>query len=147
MGWKFNEWELKGVPLRIEIGEKEIKKNKATFVRRDNGEKREVAFRELALEVGKELESIQDNLFEKSRQNLQRQIKEVSDYKTFKKIMKEEKGFIKAFWCGGAECESKIKKETKATIRCLPFDAPEENGECVFCRKKSREKWIFGQAY
>ncbi len=147
VGWKFNEWELKGVPLRIEIGEKEIKKNKATFVRRDNGEKREVAFRELALEVGKELESIQDNLFEKSRQNLQRQIKEVSDYKTFKKIMKEEKGFIKAFWCGGAECESKIKKETKATIRCLPFDAPEENGECVFCRKKSREKWIFGQAY
>lgn len=160
IGWKFNEWELKGVPLRIEIGHKEIKENKATFVRRDNGERSLAPFSSLAERVKEILEAIQKNLFEKSKKFLAENMKEVFYYKEFKETMKREKGFIKAFWCQNSKCEAKIKEETKATIRLLParirlseamagrpFDAPEEKGECIYCGKPAKNKWVFAQAY
>lgn len=147
VGWKFNEWELKGVPLRIEIGSQEVKKKTATLVRRDSGEKKEVKFSNLAAEVKKVLEAIQKDLFKKSTQFLKENTKEVGDYREFKEVMEHEKGFVRAFWCCRGECEAKIKEETKATTRCLPHDAKEEKGNCIYCGKPATQKWLFAQAY
>jgi len=146
-GWKFNEWELKGVPLRIEIGEKEIKNKKATLVRRDNRKKELIPFSRLKKETEEMLGAIQKSLFQKSRKYLKSNITEVSNYKDFKEIMKTEKGLLKVFWCGDPKCEARIKRETKATVRCLSNDASNKKGKCVCCGKESSKKWIFGQAY
>lgn len=147
VGWKFNEWELKGVPLRLELGQREIQEDRATLVRRDNGQKISVPLANLEKEIKIILETIQKNLFEKSKNFLQKNTREVTDYKEFKNIMKTTKGFIRAFWCGDEKCEKRIKEDTKATIRCLPLDSKEENGNCIYCKKPAKEKWIFGQAY
>ncbi len=147
IGWKFNEWELKGVPLRIEIGPKELKNKEATLVRRDNGEKSKVKFSKLSNEVKKLLDAIQKDLFEKSKNYLKGNIREASNYNVFKKIMENEKGFIQAFWCENVECEVKIKEETKATTRCLPYNAKKDNGKCIYCGKPADHKWLFAQAY
>jgi prolyl-tRNA synthetase len=147
VGWKFNEWELKGVPLRMEIGTKELKEDKITLVRRDTGEKFLVPSKLILLKVREILNSIQKNLFEKSSQFLKENTREVFDYKEFKDIIKKEKGFLKAFWCENPKCEAKIKEETKVTNRCLPFNTPEETGKCILCGKKAKRKWIFAQAY
>ncbi|MBU4298768.1 proline--tRNA ligase [Patescibacteria group bacterium] len=147
IGWKFNEWEIKGVPLRIELGQKELKEKKATLARRDTGQKISISLESLENEVKEILEAIQKNLLERSRKFLKENTKDVSDYRDFKEIMKKEKGFIKAFWCQNPKCEAKIKEETKATVRVLPFDAPEEKGKCIYCQETAEKKWIFGQAY
>jgi prolyl-tRNA synthetase len=147
VGWKFNEWELKGVPLRIEIGEKEIKEKKVTLARRDNKEKISLPFSSLAQETEKILDSIQKNLFAKSSKFVKDNTREVSDFAEFKDIMKKKKGFIRAFWCERKSCEEEIKKETKATTRCLPLETVEEKGKCVFCKKPAKRKWLFAQAY
>jgi prolyl-tRNA synthetase len=147
VGWKFNEWELKGVPLRIEIGPKEIKEKKASLVRRDNGERSLAPFGSLPSKVKKVLDSIQKNLFLKSSQYLKENTTEVFEYNHFKEIMKTKKGFLKAFWCENPKCEAKIKEETKASNRVLPFDTPLEAGKCIYCGKPAKRKWIFGQAY
>jgi len=146
-GWKFNEWELKGAPLRIEIGPRELKAKEATFVRRDNGEKTKVKISKLNSEVKNVLEDIQKGLFEKSKKHLKENTREASSYEEFKKIIENEKGFVKAFWCESAECEAKIKEQTKATTRCLPHDAKKEKGKCIYCGKDSCYKWVFAQAY
>jgi len=146
-GWKFNEWEIKGVPLRIEIGSKEIKEDKATLVRRDNGEKYLIPFKELAPKAKKILDLVQKSLFEKSKEFLRENLREVSGYKEFKDIIKTKRGFIKAFWCESQRCETKIKEETKATTRCLPYDSLIESGKCIYCGKRAKRKWIFAQAY
>ena len=147
LGWKFNEWELKGVPLRIELGEKELKENKVTLARRDNSQKFLIPLVALREEVEKTLNSIQENLFEKSKRRLKENTREVSDYKEFKSVMRDKKGFIKAFWCGNPQCEEKIKQETKATTRVLPLNAPKEQGKCIYCGEKADKRWIFAQAY
>jgi len=147
VGFKFNEWELKGVPLRIEIGEREIKENKITLARRDSGERKVVSFSSLAREAEKILESIQENLFKRSRKFLSENIQEVFDYKKFKAIMKNEKGLIKAFWCENRKCERRIKEETKATTRVLILNTPKEKGKCIYCGKEAERKWLFAQAY
>ncbi|OIP76035.1 MAG: proline--tRNA ligase [Parcubacteria group bacterium CG2_30_36_18] len=161
VGWKFNDWELKGVPLRIEIGPKEIKEKKITLVRRDTGERSLAPFSSLPSRVKKVLDLIQKNLFLKSRQYLKENTTEVFEYDHFKDIMKTKKGFLKAFWCENPKCEAKIKEETKTTNRSLPLDAPDynppatlpakgrapEEGKCIYCGKKARRRWIFAQAY
>ena len=147
VGWKFNEWELRGVPLRIEIGQKEIKNKKVTLVRRDNGEKHYISLSSLRGEVKKNLELIQKNLFDRNKRYLKENTREVSNYKEFKKIMKNNRGFLKAFWCGNPRCEAKLKEETKATTRVLPLNSKKEEGRCIYCNKKAKEKWIFAQAY
>ena len=146
IGWKFNEWELKGVPLRIEIGQKEIKEKKVSLVRRDNNERISASFESLAEVVKETLDSIQKNLFLKSAQYLKENTREVFEYKDFVDIMKKEKGFLKAFWCEDAKCEAKIKEETKATTRVLP-SLSKEKGKCIYCGKSAKRKWIFAQAY
>jgi len=146
-GWKFNEWELKGVPLRIEIGPKEISENKAKLVRRDNYQKKEVSLKLLPEKVKEELDSIQKNLYNRSKEFLRKNTREVNNYKQFKEIMKTKKGFIKAFWCEDTKCEEKIKSETKATTRCLPHNEKEKKGKCILCGKTAKRKWLFAQAY
>lgn len=147
VGWKFNEWELKGVPLRIEIGQREIKEGKLKLVRRDNGKEYYASFSSLSSKVKKVLDLIQKSLFEKSSQYLKKNTRQTFNYREFKDIMSRNRGFLKAFWCENSKCEAKIKEETKATIRCLPLDAPQKQGKCIYCGKKAKRQWIFAQAY
>lgn len=146
-GWKYNEWEMKGVPIRIEVGEREMKAEKVTLVSRTTGEKTEVPTKEVLSAIEKLLEQIQKDLLEKTSRNLQENTREVNSYEEFKEIMKTKKGFIKAFWCEGAACEEKIKEETKASSRCLPLDAEKESGKCVYCGRPATHRWIFAQSY
>lgn len=147
IGWKFNEWELKGVPLRIEIGQKEIKEDRVTLVRRDIGEKYSAPLNNLASKLKEILKLIQENLFKKSRKYLKENTREVLNYKEFKEIIKRKRGFLKAFWCENPQCEKKIKEETKATTRVLPINAPIEKGKCIYCGKSAQKRWVFAQAY
>ena len=147
IGWKFNEWEMKGVPLRIEVGHVELKTKKLTLVRRDNNKKQSVSFGLLNSKVKKIMESVQENLFLKSRKHLRKNTIEVSNYQEFKKIMEEKKGFLKAFWCESPECEKKIKEETKATTRCLFNSSLAHKEKCIQCSKEAKGQWIFNQAY
>jgi len=147
LGFKINKWELKGVPLRVEIGEKEIKNGSATLVRRDTGEKIVVNIDELTAKSGAVLESIQNNLLEEAERFLKANTRSADNYSAFKKIISGDRGFVSAFWCENAECEKKIKEETKATTRCLPLDLSEENGKCVYCEKPAKHRWLFAQAY
>lgn len=147
VGWKFNEWELKGVPLRMEIGPRELKEGKIKLVRRDSGEEYQVPLAALVSEVKKVLGLIQGSLFEKSSKRLRENTREVFDYKEFKDIMKKNRGFLKAFWCESPKCEEKIKVETKATNRILPLASSEKKGKCIYCGKKAIRQWIFAQAY
>ncbi len=147
LGSKINHWELKGVPLRIEIGSKEIEEQKVTAVRRDTGERQYLDVDRITDGVIELLEKIQDNLYREANQFLESHTKEVSNYEDFKRALGEDKGFLLAFWCESPECEAKIKEETKATIRCLPLDAKEENGKCIYCGSKAKHRWLFAQAY
>jgi len=148
-GWKFNEWELKGVPLRIEIGNEEVSKNYLTVVRRENSEKSKIKNQKskTQIKIQKLLDEIQDNLYTRAEKLLKENTHKVDDYKEFKKIMKEKKGFLWAFWCGNPKCERKIKEETKATIRLLPLQAKKQKGKCIYCGKKAQNLWLFAQAY
>lgn len=147
VGRKFNEWELKGVPVRFEVGEKELKEKSVTVARRDTGEKVSIEAGAVATETKKLLEAIQKNLFAKAKKFLDDNTREASRYEEFKKIMASTRGFIRAFWCEDAGCEAQIKAETKASTRCLPLDAEEELGKCICCGKLSRHSWFFAQAY
>ena len=145
-GWKFNEWELKGVPLRIEIGPKDIEKKTLTLVRRDNGERLVIKEVEMLKEIPKLLEDIQKNLFKKAKRFLEENTREVKDFDEFKKEVKRG-GFIKASWCGSAECEKKIKEETGATIRLIPFEKEKPFSKCVYCGKDAKEVVYFARSY
>ncbi len=160
VGWKFNEWELKGVPLRIELGPKELEQGKATLTKRIDGQKISVSLDSLKEEVEKTLIQIQAELLQRSSNYLLENTREVENYDEFKKIMAGPKGFIKAWWCEDPACEAKIKEETKATTRCLPNQEPGQpssaksssfaeatEGKCVYCGKSAKRRWIFGQAY
>jgi prolyl-tRNA synthetase len=147
VGRKFNEWELKGVPLRIEVGEKESSGNTVTAVRRDTFEELVFSFEELGKGVFGQLDAIQQNLFRKASDFLRENTFEVENFKEFKEIMATTRGFIKAFWCEDAECEAKIKEETKATTRARPIGAVEQTGKCVRCGRESKFVWYFAQSY
>lgn len=146
-GFKFNKWELKGVPVRLEIGNREAEEGKVTLCRRDTREKISVSVEELATTLKKIFAEIQTSLFEKHKKFTADNTFTVDDYDAFKKVMKGSRGFISAHWCENAECEAEIKTETKATTRCLPMDAPEEKGVCVKCGKPSDHRWLFGLSY
>lgn len=147
LGWKINSWELKGVPLRIELGEKEIESRTLTLVRRDNFEKIKVKFDDVEKEVNKILDEIQNNLLGKHKKFVEENTHIVDTYEQFKDIMSGKRGFISAFWCEDKDCEAKIKEETKATTRCLPLDSKKGNGKCVHCGKPAVNRWLFAQAY
>ncbi len=146
-GWKFNEWEMKGVPVRLEIGPRDLANNQVTAVRRDKGNKVVIPENELIPTLEKWMLDIQNNLFLQARARLEENIRFTEDYESFKQIIEEKRGFIKAYWCGDEECEDHIKKETKATIRCMPLEEQKERGKCIFCGKESSSLVYFGRAY
>lgn len=145
VGFKFNEWELKGVPLRLELGEKEIKEKKLTLVRRDNFEKISIKEDELKEGVGEILEKIQENLLKKAKRFLKENTKRATSFGDFKEMVK--KGFVFAPWCQRSECERKIKALTNAGTRCLPLKARKIKGRCIFCKREAFFEWLFARAY
>jgi prolyl-tRNA synthetase len=148
-GWRFNEWELRGVPLRIEIGPKDIAKDQVVLARRDTGEKFAIPQEQLAERVSLLLDEIQKNLFERAKRFRDENTFELDDYEKFKEFMEGEgsRGFVRAYWCGERECESQIKAETKASTRCIPFEQPGRPGRCIRCGKAAKEQAIFAKAY
>ncbi len=146
-GWKFNEWELKGVPLRIEIGPKDIEKNSVVVARRDSGEKNVIAMAGLKHKLPLLLEKIQDDLFKRAKEFVTDNTFEANDFHKFVEILETKRGFIKASWCGDGECERLIKEKTKATTRCLPFDSERGKGKCIYCGKEGKFIPIWARAY
>ena len=144
-GWKFNEWELRGIPIRLELGPKDLSAKQVVLVRRDTGEKAPVKWAKLDGEIKKALDSIQDNLFKKAKKLLDDNIIEVKDYTAFKKVFSGKPKLVRAGWCGEAACEEKIGDDTKATVRLITEDAPK--GKCVACKKQAKNMAIFGRAY
>ena len=146
-GWKFNEWELKGIPLRIEIGPKDIEKEQAVFARRDTGKKEFVKIKVLKEEAEKILSEIQKSLLHKAKEYLESSIKSARTWEEFKKIT-GNKQIAKADFCGRIECEDEIKSETGGvTSRCLPFEQDEKVGKCVKCHKDAEHSAYFGKSY
>ena len=146
-GWKFNEYELKGVPLRIGIGPKDLEKRTVELARRDTLTKEFVAKDNIVDTVVNLLKEIQDNLFKKAKDYRDTHITEVDDFETFKEILETKGGFISAHWDGTIATEDKIKELTKATIRCIPMDSIEEAGTCVFTGTPSQRRVLFAKAY
>lgn len=145
-GWKFNQYDLEGIPIRIEIGQAEARDKKVLIKPRDGSPSLSIGLDELD-EVGKILQQIQNNLLEKSKKFTHDNTWQADSYEQFKEIMKTTRGFIEAFWCEDTKCEAKIKEETRATTRCLPFNAIEAKGKCIYCRKEAIHRWIFAQSY
>ncbi|MBD3164710.1 proline--tRNA ligase [Candidatus Woesearchaeota archaeon] len=146
-GWKFNEYELKGVPLRLEIGPKDIEKKQVVVVRRDTGKKEFVKRKELKEKVKELLEDIQNSLFEKARQNMKKNIIEAESWDEFMKAA-EEKKLIYAPFCGSEECEDYIKDKTRgANTRAIPFNQKKANKKCVHCNKEAGMYAYFGKCY
>lgn len=146
-GFKFNKWELKGVPLRLEIGDRDVANNSIVVYRRDTGEKINSTVEDLNKTISNLSLEIQNNLFTKHQKFTKDNTFIVDSYEEFKKVMSTTRGFIKAHWCENAECEAQIKSDTKATTRCLPLDAQEESGKCILCGKPSTHRWLFAQSY
>jgi prolyl-tRNA synthetase len=146
-GWKFAEYEVKGVPVRIALGPRDIANNQAEIARRDTKEKSTVSLDGVENYIENLLEEIQQNLFDKAKTMRDESITEVNSYDEFKEVLKTDGGFILAHWDGTPETEDQIKTETQATIRCLPFDFPIEPGTCMVTGKPSSRRVLFAKAY
>jgi len=144
-GWKFNEWELKGAPLRIEIGPKDIRKKQVVLVRRDKGSKKPVKEKDLVKSIEKTLDLIQENLYKKAKKFLSDNTKDARNFKELEKLIKNRK-MARAYWCGDEQCEEKIKEKTGATIRCIKEKSAKKEGKCI-CGKSSRTIAYFAKAY
>ena len=146
-GFKFNDYELKGVPLRIAIGPKDIEKGSVEIARRDTLDKSFIAQDSVVQWIVDMLPRIQSEMFEKAKKMRDEHITAVDDYVSFKNLLEEKGGFISAHWDGTAETEEKIKNETKATIRCIPIEQFKEEGVCIYSGKPSRQRVLFAKAY
>jgi prolyl-tRNA synthetase len=146
-GFKFNDYELKGVPLRIAIGPKDLEKKSVELARRDTLSKTFVPQDELATLIPELLKEIQETLFTKAKDFRNDHVTEVNDFDEFKEVLKTKGGFISAHWDGTSETEDQIKKLTKATIRCIPYDSELQNGSCVFSGNPSSQRVLFAKAY
>lgn len=146
-GWKFNEYEMKGIPIRIEMGPRDIEKNQVVLVRRDTGEKDFVPMDELQERLPALLEEIQQNLYDKAFAHRKEMTSTAKTMDEFKQTLEEKGGFIKAMWCGKLECEEKIKEETSATSRCIPFEQEQIADTCVCCGEEAKEMVYWSKAY
>jgi prolyl-tRNA synthetase len=146
-GWKYAEWELRGVPLRLEIGPKDIEKSAVMIARRDTREKASVPMDGLAGAVHGLLDAVQLNLFERAVAFRAEHTQRVGDYESFKQAMEGRPGFVIASWCGSADCEAQIKAETQATIRNMPMDSAGPSGRCVRCDNPAQAEAWFAKAY
>jgi prolyl-tRNA synthetase len=146
-GWKFNDWEIKGVPLRINIGVRDIKNKNLEIVRRDTGEKILINREGCSERIYFYLDQIQKLLFDKAKEIQDNNIIKVSNYEEMKVILKEKGGFILADWCEKEECENSIKNDTGADIRLVPFDKSDSENKCIYCNAHSKKTVIFAKAY
>ena len=146
-GWKFNEWEMKGIPLRIEIGPRDISRQQVTVVRRDTFERSTIPAATLVEEIRKVLESIQSSMFERAHRALKEAIREARTYDELKRTIDNEGGFVRACWCSDTVCEGKIKDETGATIRVVPLKDEKLFAVCVGCGKPANKVVYFARAY
>lgn len=146
-GWKFSEQEMRGVPIRIELGPKDIEANQAIIVRRDTREKITVSLDNLNQEVETVLSNMQAEMLERARAHRDAHTVVASNWDEFTGYIKEQKGFVKAMWCGDQECEEAIKEKTTATTRCMPFEQEHIADTCVHCGKPAKSMVYFGKAY
>ncbi|EDL63877.1 proline--tRNA ligase [Bacillus sp. SG-1] len=146
-GWKFNEYEMKGIPLRLEAGPRDIENNQVVIARRDTGDKVTVGLDELENRVAQLLDDVQNNLFKKALKHREEKTSVALDYTDFAEKLNTNKGFIKAMWCGDRACEDKIKEETGATSRCIPFEDEKVSEECVCCGKDASQLVYWARAY
>ncbi|MFK8038164.1 MAG: proline--tRNA ligase [Crocinitomicaceae bacterium] len=146
-GWKFAEYEAKGVPIRIAIGPRDLENNQAEVARRDTQEKTTVSFNGISDYIINLLDDIQVNLFAKAKEYRDTQCRPIDSYEEFKEKIETEGGFFLVHWDGTAETEEKIKKDTKATIRCIPFYLPEEEGKCMVTGQPSSKRVVLAKAY
>ncbi|HHX60499.1 MAG TPA: proline--tRNA ligase [Epulopiscium sp.] len=146
-GWKFSEHEMKGVPIRLEIGPKDIEANQAVLARRDTGEKKIVSLDHIEEEVSNLLVTIQKDMLEKARAHREEHTFAARNIEEFEKTIEETPGFIKAMWCGEESCEDEIKEKTGATSRCIPFEQEQVGETCVCCGKPADTMLYWGRAY
>lgn len=147
-GWKFSEQEMRGIPIRVELGPKDIEAGKCVLVRRDTREKTECRLEEVAETAARLLETIQADMYARAKSHLESHISEVRSYAAFKDAVEHKPGFIRAMWCGDEECENKIKEDTTATSRCMPLKEEEAVSDvCVCCGKPAHKLVYWGKAY
>jgi prolyl-tRNA synthetase len=154
-GWKFNEWEMRGVPLRLEVGPRDVRSQQVVLVRRDNRAKEIVPLSNVQARIDELLVQIQSDMFEKARAFMEERTRVVNSFEEFKReILAESEGgrraqsrFLLAHWCGSQDCEAKIKDATAATIRNVPLDSELEEGSCVWCGSPSGRRVVFGRSY
>jgi prolyl-tRNA synthetase len=146
-GWKFAEYELKGVPVRIAIGPRDLENGTVEIARRDTFEKQTVQVDEAPEVIFELMDEIQSNIYNKALNFRESHTTEVSTYDEFQDVLENKGGFVLAHWDGSSETEERIKEETKATIRSIPLNAEEEAGSCVYSGKPSKKKVLFARAY
>lgn len=146
-GWKFAEYEMKGVPVRITLGARDLENNVVEIARRDTKEKRSIGLDGLAEHITVLLDDIQQSMFNKAKQYQQEHITPANDWDEFIRLLDEKGGFISAHWDGTAETEDAIKEKTKATIRCIPLDNKTEDGKCILTGNPSTQRVLFARAY
>ncbi|MCR4608948.1 MAG: proline--tRNA ligase [Eubacterium sp.] len=146
-GFKFAEQEMRGIPLRLEVGPRDIEAGQAILVRRDNGEKETVKFEDLETRIPELLETIQKDMLERARAHRDANTHTAKNWDEFKDIIENRQGFIKAMWCGETSCEEEIKAETGASTRCMPFKQENFSDVCVHCGKPAKKMVYFGRAY
>jgi len=146
-GWKFSEYEMKGVPLRLEIGPRDIENNQCVLVRRDNKEKTIASLDELEARIAELLKAVRDGLFEKALSRREQMTYSAKDLEELKDIADNRPGFIKAMWCGEQECEEKLKEVAGVSSRCIPFEQEQISDKCVCCGKSAKHMLYWGKAY
>ncbi len=147
-GWKFSQYEMKGVPVRVELGPKDIEKNQCVIVRRDTREKIFVSLDNLEVEVEKALQAVHDGMYQRALENMKEKTFVATDFDEFVTTAKEHPGFIKAMWCGDKECEEKLKEVTGGVkSRCIPFEEEHLSDKCVCCGKEAKHMVYWGKQY
>ena len=146
-GWKFSEQEMRGIPVRVEMGPRDIEANQAVVVRRDTREKITVCIDELAEKITEILATMQTEMLERARAHREAHTYDAHNYEEFKEIVANKPGFIRGMWCGDQACEDKIKEDTTATSRCMPFTQEAISDVCVCCGKPAKKLVYWGKAY
>ena len=146
-GWKFSEQEMRGIPIRVEIGPKDIEAGKCVTCRRDTREKIEVSLDEIEAKAGEILDQMQREMLERARTHKEKHTFVAKDMEEFRRLFTEESGFVKAMWCGEQACEDKIKAELAVTSRCIPFEQENISDVCVCCGKPAKKMVYWGRAY
>ena len=146
-GWKFSEQEMRGIPIRIELGPKDMEAGKCVIVRRDTREKITVDIEAAGAKAAELMDVIQKDMFARARAHRDSHITDVKSYPVFKDAIESKPGFIRAMWCGDEACEKKIKEDTTATSRCMPFEQEQISDVCVCCGRPAHKLVYWGKAY